>query len=601
MKTNRIITLVVLFVLIFESTAFAEDSNSSGATKCGYSDISIHSIQGAGHKSPVQGCWVSGVQGIVTLNTSNGFYIQDIHPDNSSSTSEGILVFTKSPPNNITEGDIANVNGTVSEYQPDKYSLSLTELTNPVYTTIHSNSSLSPVLLGKGGLIPPDTVIEDDAFGDIAVNNSFDPETDGIDFYECLEGMLVKINDAVVVQPATPSKNRHATICVLGDNGNLANVRTPSGGIVSRSGDYNPERIMLDFFADSSEPVDVGDRISGPIVGVVSYSNNNYKIIVDKDTPLNVIRTNTSKKVVTDELTVATFNVENLAPISGTNKFKMLAEQIVNKLDAPDVIALEEILGDGSANDGSGIYKTLNLLSQEIKNISGGKIQYFNISIPDKTSAQNVAILYRTDRGLIFKALPAENTTTSVSVIDGPHLLPNPGWVHPDDLAFEESRKPLATEFIFKNQSLFIIANHFKSKIGDAPLYGEIQPPRPITENKRHKQAQVINDFMEEVLNIDPKANLVVLGDINDFQFSETLNILKGNLLSNPLENLSIGEQYTTNFEGNSQALDHILISKSLINKSPEINIMHFNSDFAIKTSDHDPVVLKTRFPTTRE
>jgi uncharacterized protein len=600
MKTNRLITLVALFVLVFGSTAFAEDSNSIVATKCSYSNISIHSIQGAGHKSPVQGCWVSGVQGIVTLNTSNGFYIQDMHPDNNSITSEGVLVFTKIPPNNVTEGDIANVSGTVSEYQPDKYSLSLTEIINPIYTTIpNNNSSLSPVLLGKGGLILPDTVIEDDAFGDIATNNSFDPDTDGIDFYESLEGMLVKINDAIVVQPATPSKNHHATLCVLGDNGSLANVRTPSSGIVSRPGDYNPERIMLDFFADSSEPINVGDRIAGPIVGVMSYSNNNYKIIVDKDTPLNVIHANTSKKAVTDELTIATFNVENLAPNSGTNKFKMLAEQIVDKLGAPDIIALEEILGDSSAGDGSGIYKTLNIMSQEIKNISGGKIQYFNISIPDKTSAQNIAILYRTDRGLIFKAFPAGNPTTSVSVIDGPHLSPNPGWVRPDDLAFEKSRKPLAAEFAFKNQSLFIIANHFKSKIEDTPLYGEIQPPRRITEDKRHKQAQVVNDFIEEVLNIDPRTNLVVLGDLNDFQFSETLNILKGNILSNPLENLSIGEQYTTNFEGNSQAIDHILISKSLINKSPDINVVHFNSDYAIKTSDHDPVVLKTRFPTT--
>jgi predicted extracellular nuclease len=596
MGIDRLIALVALFIFIFGSTAFAEDSMNNAAVKCSYSNISIHSIQGAGHRSPVVGCWVSGVQGIVTLNTSNGFYIQDIHTDNNSSTSEGIFVFTKSYPNNVKKGDIAYVSGTVSEYQSDKYSLSLTEIVNPTYATTGNKSSLAPVLLGKGGRILPDTVIEDDTFGDIATNNSVDPNIDGIDFYESLEGMLVKINDAIIIQPALPSKNQHAVVYVLGDNGSLANVRTPSGGIVLRPGDYNPERIMLDFFADSSDPINVGDRIKGPIVGVMSYSNNNYKIVVDKDTPLNVIRTITSKRSVADELTIATFNVENLAPKSGTNKFKMLAEQIVNKLGAPDILALEEIIGDGSAKDGSDIYKTLNILSQEIKNISSGKIQYINVSIPDKTSNQNIAILYKTDRGLTFQGLPVDNPTTNVSIIDGPHLSPNPGWVNPDNLAFQKSRKPLAVEFTFKNQSLFIIANHFKSKIEDTPLYGEIQPPIRITENQRHKQAQVVNDFIEELLNVDPMANVVVLGDLNDFQFSETLNILKGNLLSNLLENLSIGEQYTTNFEGNSQAIDHILISKSLLNKSPEIDVVHFNSDFAIKTSDHDPVVLKTKF-----
>jgi len=65
---------------------------------------------------------------------------------------------------------------------------------------------------------------------------------------------------------------------------------------------------------------------------------------------------------------------------------------------------------------------------------------------------------------------------------------------------------------------------------------------------------------------------------------------LKGNDLFNPLENLPIAEQYTTyNFEGNSQALDHILISKNLL-ICPQNQYMEINSDFGNQTSDHDPV-----------
>lgn len=86
---------------------------------------------------------------------------------------------------------------------------------------------------------------------------------------------------------------------------------------------------------------------------------------------------------------------------------------------------------------------------------------------------------------------------------------------------------------------------------------------------------------------------MIVLGDFNDFQFSKTLDILKGDLLTNPLENLSIDEQYTYNFEGNSKAIDHILISKNLINMSPELEVVHINSDFGNQSSDHDPVVLR--------
>jgi predicted extracellular nuclease len=200
---------------------------------------------------------------------------------------------------------------------------------------------------------------------------------------------------------------------------------------------------------------------------------------------------------------------------------------------------------------------------------------------------------------LPFKSVSVGNPRSNVSIISGPHLFPNPGWVYPKSKAFDRSRKPLAAEFTMKglNQSLFVIANHLKSKVEDLPLYGEVQPPRLVTANKRHTQAQIVKSFVDELLNVDPSANLVVLGDLNDFQFSETLHILKGNLLFNPLENLPIGEQYNYNFEGNSQAIDHILISKNLLNMSPELDVVHINSDFANKTSDHDPVALKIRVP----
>ena len=44
----------------------------------------------------------------------------------------------------------------------------------------------------------------------------------------------------------------------------------------------------------------------------------------------------------------------------------------------------------------------------------------------------------------------------------------------------------------------------------------------------RHAQAQVINDFVDEILTVDPKANVVALGDINDFDFSETVGVPAG-------------------------------------------------------------------------
>ena len=71
-----------------------------------------------------------------------------------------------------------------------------------------------------------------------------------------------------------------------------------------------------------------------------------------------------------------------------------------------------------------------------------------------------------------------------------------------------------------------MIVNHFNSKGGDQPLFGRFQPPARLTETQRHQQAQVLNDFVDEILAANTNARIVVLGDINDFEFSETLQIL---------------------------------------------------------------------------
>ena len=77
-----------------------------------------------------------------------------------------------------------------------------------------------------------------------------------------------------------------------------------------------------------------------------------------------------------------------------------------------------------------------------------------------------------------------------------------------------------------------MIVNHFNSKGGDQPLYGRFQPPARVTETQRHQQAQVVNDFVDKLLAADKNALIIVLGDLNDFEFSETLDILEGGVLT---------------------------------------------------------------------
>ena len=79
----------------------------------------IGEIQGMSHISPKNGQTVSGVEGIEaakrTLSNSGGFWMQD-GGDGNSATSDGIFVFTRTPPT-VSVGDLVSVTGRVDEFR----------------------------------------------------------------------------------------------------------------------------------------------------------------------------------------------------------------------------------------------------------------------------------------------------------------------------------------------------------------------------------------------------------------------------------------------------------------------------------------------------
>jgi hypothetical protein len=175
----------------------------------------------------------------------------------------------------------------------------------------------------------------------------------------------------------------------------------------------------------------------------------------------------------------------------------------------------------------------------------------------------------------------------------GTRLSFSPGRIDPTNAAFTTSRKPLAGEFRFRGQHLFVIANHFNSKGGDQPLFGRFQPPRRPTETQRIQQAKVVHDFVAAIEAADPDAGVVVLGDLNDFEFSTALATLRQGVLHPLIETLPQQERYTYDFEGNSQALDHVLVSDALFARPFAYDVVHVNAEFAEQASDHDPQVVR--------
>ena len=567
---------------------------------------SIHEIQGAAHTSPFAGQNVSSVPGIVTARSSNGFWMQDPNPDANDATSEGIFVFTSSAPTAVV-GDSVQVSGRVQEFRPGGASstnLTTTELSSPTITVVSTGNPLPPAtVVGTGGRIPPSEVIEDDVSGSVETSGVFDPASDGIDFWESVEGMRLQLNNPVAVGPT----NDFGETQVAGDDGANATGVTARGGVLARANDFNPERVVLDDVVTPGLPVmNVGDHYVGAVTGVLDYNFGNFMLELTS-MPVAVhdgVTPETTAPAGHGQVAVGTFNFENLDPTDPPEKFTRLADILVHNLGAPDIVSGEEVQDNNGAQDDGVVDadETLNELVAAVQAVGGPTYDYRYINpVNDADGGEpggNIrqVFLFRTDRGVSFVDRPGGGPTTATTVVsgpDGPELSSSPGRIDPANSAFTTSRKPLAGEFMFNGHHLFVVANHFNSKGGDQPLMGRFQPPARVSEVQRHRQAEVVHDFVEAILAVDPSANVVVAGDLNDFQFSETVSILKSGILDDLVDTLPENERYSYVFEGNSQTLDHILFSDALFGEPFTYDIVHVNAEFADQASDHEPSVVR--------
>ena len=607
----------------FTVGAPAPQNSGSGPTPPPPPTFEIGEIQGATHVSPKNGQLVT-TTGIVTAlkpAVARGFWIQDPTPDASSATSEGLFVFTNAALT-VAVGDSVRVVGRVTEFRPGgtggTNNLTITELITPTFTILSSGNTVpAPTIVGLGGRMPPTNVIDDDTSGDIEVGPTvFDPANDGIDFYESLEGMIVQVNDAHVVGPTKD----FGEFVFLPDNGSWATgPRTPRGGILYRYEDGNPERLTVDdeILRDLIVPrpskamvdVNVGDRITSPIVGPLDYSFANFKIqatSMPTAAPSDLRPETTFPRFFA--LAVATFNVENLDPGDGAT-IGRLAGQIVNNLLSPDLIGIEEVQdNNGEVNNGVvDASQSWNLLITAIRAAGGPTYQYRQIDPVDNQDGGapggniRVGFLFRTDRGLSFVDRPGGTSTSATGVVagpSGPRLTFSPGRIDPSNVAWTATRKSLAGEFMWQGKKLFVVVNHFSSKGEDQPLFGRFQPPARLSEVRRHQQAQVVNDFADRLFAVDPRANVIVLGDINDFEFSTTVDILEGRVMTTLMKKLPQSQRYSYVFEGNSQVLDQILVANHLLDPYYSLyDVVHVNAEFANQASDHDPQVAYIRVP----
>lgn len=604
--------------------------------------IPICDIQGMAHQSPLLGERVSNVIGCITaLKYGVGensrhleLFIQDPNQDNEPASSEAVKVFTTNA-FEAERGDLILLKSAVVEEDItnpfDYYSywdggLSRTQLrctASDIQVLSKGNPLPPPVLLGQKGRPIPSEIICDDAFqGNLNHPRTlFDPQFDAVDYFESLEHIYVQLDNPVFVAP----KNAYSDAYVVSADRLTDLPLSPRGGLVLK--DYHehyPFIIKLTAYYNSPKKCSIGSRVEGSVYGFIDYAFNSFGLFMTEEMPdpqdTNIEKETTELQPEEKKLTIASFNIENFT-IDGyedesgnrkEKKFEGVAETIALNLRCPDILGLIEVQDDSGANEDGVIScdKTMDKLIELVQEIGPQPLDYKYVYINPEYGKDGgepggnirVVVMYNALRVSFSGGLkgPSDESTRPLKIAGQVKLSYNPGRIYPEHSSFEYSRKPLIAEFLFQGQQVFVIANHFNSKRGDAPIMGFSQPPVFLSEVNRHKQASIVNRFIKEMLSLSHNLNIVVLGDLNDYYFSETLDILKGQELINLVETLPADQRYSYIHDGICQSLDYILISYAMARLSPEIDIVHCFSDMAHSDSqifsDHDPVIARFNF-----
>lgn len=586
MKKLRISLVCLIFLLLASCTP-------KGSVNIG--DLRISDIQGCGHISPYNNKLVTGVEGVVTHKFATGFTIQAIIPDEMDCSSEAIFVFAATYPD-VLPGQIVTVAGKVEEFyagSEENHNLSRTEIHDPVIKIQPGRMSLPEYTsLHDGKKTTPDQFIDRDP--------EFNITSDGLDYYESLEFMLVGVEKGVVVGPM----NSYNEFIVLPSIKIKNNLISENGNLLLQDGDENPETIMVDVASSFKQIVTVGDKFSKPIIGIMDYSFGNYKIWTINDPEINAVEH--AKEFIEREnneaLTIVSYNIENYSLFDDEKKIRGVSCQIVKDLNSPDIVVLHEVLDDsGTVNDNVVTSQaTLERLVEEI--IQCGGPEYLPSDNPPENNQDggieggNIRsiILYRSDTGLILDS--PKKTVNGLALRNGNLVIgDNPYRFAQSQSAFMGTRKPTAWLFSWRDEKILIVGAHLVSQAATTPLWGSLQPPEKPEQSKRESQAKLIRESIEKFGNLDEDVRIVIAGDLNDYPWSGTLTGITNELLTNPSYIEPDSERYSYIFDGNSFQFDYILIDPALENRVLNYKILHINTPYSqdLRLSDHDPVFIE--------
>jgi predicted extracellular nuclease len=409
-------------------------------------------------------------------------------------------------------------------------------------------------------------------------------------YYRSLQGMRVRLPDAIAtgggttkfhdvfVEPGTTAQR-------LFRKNDAAAETTPWSdkpaeiGIAPDAGAGNPADPRLTWHSTTQVDLDLFDVVH-EVVGPLSYGFSFYKIMpqptgaaaptIQRGT-INAAAPPTAPGQPANTMRVASFNVENYFPVGKENdghvitqpeyneRTEAIVRAIKDRLASPDVIAMQEVavFADG-ANALTGLATALGNYTGYITTNNDGRGIATGFLVKDGTTATNGRLIAAND--------PSPWGSATVCNL------------HPGKLF---DRAPYALDVKKGDLSLTAMSNHFASQ--------SHEPQCRIDEAARvRKEAQDLQQAGRNVL---------VAGDLNDFEFSTALATLtQGGVLTNLWYDAPAGEAYSYKFNGHLQTLDHIAVTAGLKSKLKDMRYIHLDNDVYERIpnngtgiSDHDP------------
>ena len=525
-------------------------------------DLEIWEIQGTGNTSPFLGQVVSLNDNVVTAVGEDFFFVQtpDARSDNDDNTSDGLFIYTGFFPN-LSVGQLVDVSGTIREFE------GLTEI---------SGTGLNYQAIGATAAVPAPVVLTNDFPSSLP---------SAVRDLEKVENMLVTFT-APVIAPALG--NDLAAFSTSGERPfREAGIKYP--GLSNLPvWDGNPEIFWLDPDAlnqPNNRFLSVGQTVTA--TGVFYQSDDLYIVFPTNYNVQGSIATRDLPRAAGDEITVGSINVLQLREDSDVLaiQFNKVSRYIVDRLGAPDIIALQEV-GD------------IGVL-QELA---------FAINQRDPSLDYTPYLIQGNNNTPINSAYLVSERIQDVEVrqLGSIETLSIGGRLHDRPPLLLEANLPTNPPTPIK-----IINLHLRS------LGGIEDSNSFFVRTKRYEQslsvAAMIQDRQDD--------NLLVVGDFNALPFTDgyvdVLSQLAGTsslgaeyptqaLVTPPLINHAFTntpeERYSFVFQGNAQLIDHCLTT-SLTN----LNVNDFafargnadaaaayfaNPSLTTRASDHDGFVL---------